>query len=258
MVHRTLMAIPLLTTTVFVPLRCEAEGVDANPYTGHIHADRIAILVPAQEQHCVHGIVGHFQLDGVGYAIIDFECDSTIDAIEREDGLLLLVVPNRGERVASDFDPVADIDWNAVIDDGTPSPFVEEHAGEWLQRHALHELTHDVVFPQRLAVNDWSVDDWTGDVTLATSSMLQCIDPQEYGLNYQWFTAHDVRQDIRCSSIRVQGDLSNVIRWLIANGVRELRTLFHPIECACTWNPEHRIVECRRAGVLVFTIDPNR
>ena len=255
MVLKSLVAVPLLATTLFAPMRCEAEGVEANPYTGHFHADRVALIAPTPDYHCVHGVIGRFVLDGETFAVIDFECDNTVDAVRREDGMLLLVVPEGLDRNVSEFDPLTDIDWNAIIEDGSPSPFIDIHTGEWLQRHALHELEHDAPFQQRIGVGDWSVDEWIADVTLATSSDLERIDPQRHGLAYRWFTAEDDRSGSECWSIRVRGGLSDVMRWLIANGVYEIRTMHQMMDVTCRLIPERRVVECRRGGVLIATID---
>jgi hypothetical protein len=255
MVLKSLVAVPLLATTLFAPVRCEAEGVDANPYTGHFHADRVAFISPTPDYHCVHGVVGRFELDGESFAVIDFECDNTVDAVRREDGLLILVVPEGSGRTAGDFDPLTDIDWSALIDDESPSPFIGMHTGEWMRRHALHALEHGDRFQQHIDIGDWSVDEWTADITLASSSDLERIDPQEHALAYRWFTATDDRSGTECWSVRVRGEMTNVMRWLIANGVHEIRTMHRMMDVICRWIPERRVVECRRGGVLLATID---
>ena len=255
MMLKTLSMVPLLTAALLAPMRCEAEGIDANPYTGWFHIDRIAFTTADPDYNCVHGVVGRFVIDQQTYSVIDFECDNTIDAVQREDGLLLLVVPNRPERSRLDFDPMTDIDWDSIIDDGTPSPFLEDGEMNWLDHHALHELDPGELFSQNIEVQQWSIDEWTADVTLATSSRLHRIDPQEYDLTYRWFAAYDERRDTECWSVRVQGDLTDVVRWLIANGVHELRTMYRMMDFACVWVPHERVVECRRAGMLLATID---
>ena len=256
---------PLLVAAVMGPMRCEAEGVETNPYTGWFHADRVAIFRPQHDYECENGVVGWFKLDGHDYAVIDFECDLTIDAVMREDGLLLMVLPGQlGDRGARGdiqphrpwlyFDPIEDVDWDSVIDDGTSSPFATQSTGRWLEINGLRTLKDGVVFKQRIFVNRWSLEHESLDVTIHTTSELRRTAPGDYGLAYQWFAARDEHAGVDCWSIRAQGSFEDVARWLVDCGFDRCSTSTGPIDVTCRYLAERRVVECTRGNILVATI----
>ena len=259
-----LIGAPLLATAMMGTIRCEAEGVETNPYTGWFHADRVAILRPQHDYECENGIVGWFKLGGHDYAVIDFECDWTIDAVMREDGLLLMVLPDpSGDRETRsalqlhrswlEFNPLEDVDWESVIDDETPSPFETQSTGRWMERHGLDSLEDGIPFTQSIFVDSWSLEDEILDVTIQTTSELRRVSPGDYGLSYQWFSARDERTQIDCWSIRAQGAFDDMAQWLVDCGFAHCRTVAGPVDANCKYIQERSEVECRRGGALVAT-----
>jgi hypothetical protein len=260
------MSVPLLATALLGPTRCEAEGVDTNPYTGWFHADRIAILHPAQDYACENSVVGWFKLENHDYAVIDFECDLTIDAIMREDGLLLMVLPGQpGERINRvtiepkrpwlNFNPVTDVDWESIINDGSPSPFSTQTTGRWLESHALLAPADQTMFRQLLFVEDWSPEHEMLDVTIQTTNELRRVAPGNYGLEYRWFAAKDEFTGVDCWSIRARGSFHDMARWLIDCGFHRCGTINGPVDSTCTYLIERSVVECRRGGAVVATLN---
>ena len=96
---------------------------------------------------------------------------------------------------------------------------------------------------------------WRADLTIGMTSDM--IRPRfaEHQLAYAWFSATDEQSGLECWSIRVRGDLSNVVRWLTECGILDLH--FHAGETnwSLTLNETRDAIVIRRNGELHEVID---
>ena len=187
------LVLVILGTTTLALCRCEGEDVHGSGFGFDAGAGRVAILQPLYDYDCVESVVCGFKLDGHLYQVIDLQCDRRIDYVLRDDGLVLMVLPpfEQERRPAPpvpeeegwpDFNPETDIIWNKVIDDGRPSPFRWADPHRWLHEHGLVGLQEGDVLSQVIHVDEYSVDAWTADVTVISTSRLSMPDIHQHGL----------------------------------------------------------------------------
>jgi hypothetical protein len=75
-----------------------------------------------------------------------------------------------------------------------------------------------------------------------------------FDLRYAWFTAVEPVSELECWSVRVQGELSQVVRWLDACNVTEIVFDADGSRWTFVWNTELDAIEVRRDGALRETI----
>ncbi len=263
MLLNVLLSTVLIGVSALVPGRCEAEDVNGSGFGINGSASRVAILQPLHDYECVDNVVCGFKIDDHFYQVIDLHCDRKIDYVLRDDGLVLLVLPpleldglpSRSWNWAWDgFEPHGSIAWEAVIDDGRPSPFNGVDTHRWLHERGLLGLQDGDVLDQTVHVDEYSIDAWLADVTITTSSRLLLPEIDASDLDCQWFSRKDVDSGFECWSIRIRGDLTTVTRWLVEAGFTELRLPIGGMDYVCRLVSDRNIVQVHLGPNLVATV----
>ena len=265
MVMNTLLLLAVIGGSIVIPGRCEAEDVHGSGFGLGGSARRIAVLQPLHDYDCVENVVCSFKIDDHLYQVIDLQCDRKIDYVLRDDGLVLMVLPplelerpstrpGREGDATDEFNPEADILWDALIDDGRPSPFHLIDPHRWLQEQGLLELHEGDLLAQVIHIDEYSIDAWTADVTVMSSSRLMLPEINPFDTSYQWYSSRDVESGIECWSIRIRGDLESVSRWLAEAGFFEVHVAMDGIDCMCKLVTDRNIIEVHMGSNLVATL----
>ncbi len=265
MAMNTVLILAMVGCSALIPGRCEAEDVHGSGFGLGGSARRVAVLQPLYDYDCVDSVVCGFKLDGHLYQVIDLQCDRRIDYVLRDDGLVIMVLPpieherpstrsSPGEEEWLEFNPETDILWNAIIDDGRPSPFQWIDPHRWLHEQGLLELHEGDLLEQVIHIDEYSIDAWTADVTVMSSSRLKLPEIKPLEMSYQWYSRRDAETGIECWSVRIRGDLTSVSRWLAEAGFFELHLALGGIDCMCRLVPGRNSVEIYMGSNLMATV----
>jgi len=258
MLLKSIVTIPVLVTSGLFSATCEVQEPYIGP--GGFGAKSIKVIGGDNvDQNC---IVAEFKIGDTVYIIVDQGCEGGLDYVHRlRDNRKFLITPeSRGstmQRMRRHGSSILEelVDESLVIKDDLPSPFINTTPGRWMRAQGLDDLDEGDQFTRPIQLHRLSSTSWDVDLTIGMTSDMELPRFDDFGVSYAWFSITDPGTNLDCWSIRVRGDLSKVVRWLVAGGIFEVDFTSQGHEWTLTWNEELEAVELLRDGTPYEVFD---
>lgn len=256
MLLKSIVLLPLLTTSGLTISSCEIQ----EPYIGPGGVGAKSIKVYGGDSVDKDCILMRFEDEQYIYIVVDQECDGHPDYVQRTPhGRRYMTRPRHRDMNDETDQPIALrldalIDRSCDIEGELESPFETTTPLRWMHHNGLHDLEAGDAFVRPLRIHSLSTESGQADVTIGMTSDMTLPRFDLFGLRYAWFTAFEPVSKLECWSIRVQGDLSRVVRWLCACNVTEIVFDADGSRWTLVRNTELDAIEVRCDGVLRETI----
>lgn len=259
MLLKMIVAIPTLAISSMFSSTCEIH----EPYIGPGGFGAKSIKVIGGDSVDLDCIVARFEDEHHVYIIVDQKCDGSLDYVHRlgdnrkfqikpdARGPLLQHMVAHGSSLLDDL-----VDRTLVLDADLVSPFAGTTPHRWLHAQGLDGLEPGDQFIRPIQLHHLSTSSWEADMTIGMTSDMVLPRFDDFGVSYAWFSLAVPDSNLECWSIRVQGDLSKIVRWLAASGIEEVDFTAQGHEWTLSWNEKLENVAVYRDGTLyeVFEI----
>jgi len=258
MLLKSIVAVPVLVTSGLFSATCEVQ----EPYIGPGGFGAKSIKVIGGDNVDRNCIVAEFTIGDTVYLIVDQGCEGGLDYVHRlRDNRKFLINPeSRGSALqqlrrhgSSILEEL--VDASLVIKDDLPSPFIGTTPERWMHAQGLVDLDVGDEFTRPIQLHRLSSTSWEADLTIGMTSDMVLPRFDDFGVSYAWFSFTDPTRSLDCWSIRVRGDLSKVVRWLVACGIFEVDFTSQGHDWTLAWNEESGTVELLRDGTPYEVFD---
>ena len=256
MLLKSIVLLPLLTTSGLTISSCEIQ----EPYLGPAGVGAKSIKVYGGDSVDKDCILMRVEDEQYVYIVVDQECDGQPDYVQRTPhGRRYMTRPGHRDMNRGTNQPVA-LQLEMLVDDSLhiegelESPFATTTPLRWMHRNGLHDVEAGEAFVRPLRIHSLSTESGQADVTIGMTSDMMLPRFDHFDLRYAWFTAVEPVSELECWSVRVQGELSQVVRWLDACNVTEIVFDADGSRWTFVWNTELDAIEVRRDGALRETI----
>ena len=253
MLLKLIVTIPTLAVSSMFSSSCEIQ----DPYIGPGGFGAKSIKVIGGDIVDVNCIVGQFEDEDFVYIIVDQECNGSPDYLHRlGDNRKFQIKPSgRGPRLQPILAHGSSllghlVDETLLIEGDLASPFVGTTPDRWLHDQGLNDLDPGDQFTRPIQFHRLSTSSWEADVTIGMTSDMVLPRFDDFNVSYAWFSLAVPGTNLECWSIRVQGDLSKIVRWLAASSVEEIDFTAQGHEWTLSWDKKSENVLVHRDGTL--------